>query len=172
MSGLELTPFGGKTERMMNGCSSQTTKDGLLGNRVTSIDWRCVGNVDQKRELCRGLLRVTAKECRSSIEPKTAKVRLDIGDRGEFLDDGGGDLLGAVTSRIKGETPESVQSILRHGSWSENGTYSGQWSSSSELESAATITSSCRSLTSKGARGTISPASPPSTSSRIVDWES
>ena len=109
--GLELSPFGGKTERMMSGCSSQTTKDGLLGNRVTSIDWRCVGNVDQKRELCRGLLGITSKECRSSIEPKTAKVRLDIGDRGEFLDDGGSDLLGTVTSRIKGETPKSVQSI-------------------------------------------------------------
>ena len=52
------------------------------------------------------LFGVTAEECRSSVEPKTAKVGLATGDRRELLDDRGGDVLGTVTGRINGETPE------------------------------------------------------------------
>jgi len=47
------------------------------------------------------LLGVTAEECGSSIEPKTTKVGLVIGNGRELLDDGSGDLPGTIASRIK-----------------------------------------------------------------------
>lgn len=98
-------------------------KTALLGNRVTSIDWRRVGNVDQKRELCTRFFGVTAKERGSSIEPKTAKVGLATGYRRELLDDRSGDLLGTVTGRINGETPASVTVGTKTRELGQNATY-------------------------------------------------
>jgi hypothetical protein len=46
----------------------------LLGNGVTAIGRRSVGNVHHERELCRILLGITAEECGTKIKTETANV--------------------------------------------------------------------------------------------------
>ena len=90
--------------------STEDEENGVLGNWITAIDWRGVGNVNQKRELWGALLGVTAEECGPSIEPKSVNIGLVIGNRRELLGDGGSDLLGTVASCIKGDGPKSGRS--------------------------------------------------------------
>ena len=86
---------------------------GSLGNGVTAIGWRSVGNPNHQRELWRVLLGVTAEECGTTIETETVKVGQVIGNGWKLLGDGSGDILSTVASCKDRSASVGARSVLQ-----------------------------------------------------------